>query len=465
MDIGYVIAMINKEFPNAYECELYRLSYEVMRKKSEPAEEVRERNIREDADFIRCYKPHAVFISIENILWSKVFAFGRAVKIAEKLREYSPDAFIALQSFKMLPEEITAVLERDIFDCVISGSFEKYLRNFEEIISKKPVPGIYYPENQENGIPDEQSCSACANKELDESPDNLDDLPSPYLNHVFDNFIQMNQLRYNHSFRAFLVSSRGCSYGCYYCFRSVKHEKVRYFSAQRFYDEMEYLLNSFGVRRFFVLDDAFLYSKERLREFVKEFQKRSALNPGLEHINIFVMARPETIDEEVVEILSKLKISFIQIGLQTINPAIQHYMNRAVKPDYFMDINKWIKKYDIRMSLDIIVGLPNDSIDWLKKTLLYALSLKPNSLQIKQFYLNQSTLFHVNREKYGIETEQRQKGFETPYVIKANGIDEAYHKEANEFILKQVELHPDIIWKYLGHNGKFISPELFPRTD
>jgi anaerobic magnesium-protoporphyrin IX monomethyl ester cyclase len=140
-----------------------------------------------------------------------------------------------------------------------------------EILEKKFVSGVQYQKISypKNGLADGLERKSC------NSSDNLDTIPSPYLDHVFDNYIQACQMRRDGHFRAFLVSSRGCSFGCYYCFRSVKFEKVRYFSVKRFYDELEYLFNNFKVQRFFVLDDAFLYSKQRLKEFAEEFKKRA----------------------------------------------------------------------------------------------------------------------------------------------------------------------------------------------
>jgi coproporphyrinogen III oxidase-like Fe-S oxidoreductase len=248
----------------------------------------------------------------------------------------------------------------------------------------------------------------------------------------------------------------------------VKFEKVRHFSATRFYDEIEYLLKRFGIFRFFVLDDAFLLSKRRLQELKDEFLRRCETNPKLKTITFFVMARPESIDRDIVEFMADLRVRVLQIGLQTINPDIQHYMGRPIDVTRFREIKGWLDEFKISLQLDVILGLPNDTIEWMNKTLEYTTSLKPMRIQLKQFYLNPFTLFHVDRDKYGIVTDSDRDvfdyDFDAPYVVSANGIDQAYFEETSAFIRSQIEKHPEIHWKYLARKERFVSQAYYPRA-
>jgi coproporphyrinogen III oxidase-like Fe-S oxidoreductase len=224
---------------------------------------------------------------------------------------------------------------------------------------------------------------------------------------------------------------------------------------------MEYLASRFLISRFFVLDDAFLYSKRRLSEFAAEFRSRIERNPRMSQVRLFVMARPETIDEEVIDILATLNVICIQIGLQTVNPALQHYMKRTVDTLHFHRIRTWMAKHDMKLQLDIVVGLPGDTADWMKETLRFALLLSPFSMQIKQFYLNPNTLFHVDRKEYGIEIDTDRVDFDAPYVIQANGINERYFEETNAFIMEQINDHPQVLWKYLSKKQRFLSGQFY----
>lgn len=458
-DIGYVLAIINQERLNAYDFDVVELNY-CRSKTKENEDDYDIKNIRIDVDLIEYHKPDAVFIFLENVLWSKVFALGRSRKIIKEIRSRQSKVFIGLQSYKINTSQISSVLDNNSADCVITGDPETVFSYLDEMLEKKFLPGVEYKNNNypKGGLIkllesfEKKSCNIT---------DELDTIPSPYLNHIFDNHIQVNQKKYGGQFRAFLVSSRGCSFGCYYCFRSTKFEKVRYFSVARFYNELEYLFTIFAVRKFFILDDAFLCSVERLKEFETEFRCRLVINPDLENIELFIMARPEEINEEVVRILSFMKVKTIQIGLQTVNPALQHYMRRGVDVLYFKNIKEWLQKYDIKLYLDIVVGLPGDSVAWMSETLRYALLLDPIFLQIKQFYLNPSTLFDFNQLAYGIEIDQKETDFNAPYVIKAKNIDDGYFEGTNNFILEQIKNNPSISWRYLSKKASFLSTDVF----
>jgi radical SAM superfamily enzyme YgiQ (UPF0313 family) len=234
-------------------------------------------------------------------------------------------------------------LDENYVSCVIVDNPETVFLQLDDILSKKAIEGVKYKNETLSQNEEINKKLICAKKLSDNIENNLDSIPSPYLNHIFDNYIQTAQLLYGNKFRAFLVSSRGCNFRCYYCSRSVKFEKVQYFSVERFYDEMEYLFNFFKVRNFFVLDNTFIHSRKRLEDFEKEFERRIVKNPDLMKISLFIMNRPETIDEETVKILKQINVKFIQIGLQTINPRLQLYMRRNLDVIYFQKISNWLK--------------------------------------------------------------------------------------------------------------------------
>lgn len=458
IDFGYIVAALNQAGVTGYEFEFLRLTHQRSRGDTAEARASNTRGVvSADLDSILSTKPDAVFISLESMVWSKVFALGRASRIARELRKKSPSVFIGLHSYKIQRSQSSPMLESGVVDCVISGNHESAYLEIAHILAKKHVAGVTY-----KIAPEVPLSRATMHKGGCSTKDNLDKVPSPYLEHVFDDFLRKKQEEKGGNFRAFIVSSRGCSFGCFYCFRSVKFEKVRYFSVGRFYDEMEYLFDNFGVWRYFVLDDAFLYSKKRLREFAGEFARRVERNPGLNKVVLNVMARPETIDEEVVDILSKLGVGYLQIGLQTINPDLSHYMKRAVETGYFTEISGWLKSKNIKLHLDVVVGLPGDSVVWMNKTIDFALALGPYTMQVKQFYLNPNTLFQVNSSDYEIVVDSDDSAFDAPYVTRARGIDDDYFEATNSHIMSRINSNPDIRWKYLTKRQRFLSPGFYP---
>lgn len=453
VDIGCIVALLEQKFPGKYACEILQLDYRL--DTYARMEALREHDVNRSVDLIGYHRPTAVFIFCESILWSKVNAFWRASSIAEELKRRQPDLFVGLQSYRAQKPQIDEVFAKGSVDCVVMGDAERSFLRIADLLASRSVLGTIYRNPDKIAAPD-QGDAAC-------SPSgSLDGVPSPYLHHIFDNYLQANQARKGGMFRAFLASSRGCGFKCEYCFRSIKFEKVRYFKAQRFYDEMEYLFVNFGIRRFFVLDDAFLCSRQRLQEFRDEFHARIARHPGMSEIRMFIMTRPEMIaDEETIRLLADIGVDTIQIGLQTIHPDLQSYMNRSIELLRFKRISDWMQKHRVRLHLDLIVGLPGDSIEWMKETLRFALLLDPYSLQIKQFYLNTDTLLFRKKDLLDIRIEGGKPDFETPFVTGAKGIDAEYLDEADRFIMRQAAEFPDIKWKYVAARRVFVSEGIY----
>jgi len=464
-DIGYIIAILKEKHNVNYDFEIIQLNYSLRGNEVDFDTEKKRQEffIQKDVDLIEYHNPDAVFIFIENVLWSKVFALGRAKKIIYELRKRKSELFIGLQSWRIQNNQINILLGEGYADCVIVGDPESIFLCMDQLLLKEYIPGVRYKENTyiRKNL---KAYIGNIDSTLNHSFNTLDHIPSPYLSHVFDNHIQTLQHIFGEQTRAFLVSSRGCRFGCYYCFRSTKFEKIRYFSPQRFYDELEYLFNTFHIKYFFVLDDAFLYSRKRLEEFEQEFKKRIVRNPGLSMISLSIMARPETVNEEIIKILKILRVDSIQFGLQTVNPDIQHYMRRKIDIIYFKSISKWMKKYEMRLFLDIVVGLPGDSIEWCKETLRFALLLDPYFLQVKQMYLVPNTLFYVKQKEYDILTEAVERDFNTPYLVRAKNIDENYFNETNSFIMNQIKENTHINWKYIANKDVFFTAEHFDQS-
>lgn len=457
LDLGYIVAIARQKMVEDYSFLIHPLSHVFESKKN--TIDLQYDSILEDVDKIAALKPKAVFIFLESVLWSRVYAFGRAKKIACILKARCPNVFIGIQSYKIYEKHIDDLFSLKMIDAVILSNPENSFLFLKKILAKEEVGGVIY-ENSLDFYKKKQKISNFLGQGLfqDKGVKKFDKIPSPYLQHIFDDFLIKKQKESKGEFVSFITSSRGCCYGCYYCYRSIKFEKVGFFSIKRFYDEIEYLHSKFRINRFFILDDAFLCSKEKLYNLVLEFKKRKEKNESLANIKLFIMSRPEPIDDEIVDLLAKLNVLWVQIGLQTIKPDLQIYMNRKMSLLYFKKIAGLFEKYNIKLHLDIIVGLPNDAIEFLEETIDFAIGLNPKSIQVKQFYLNPSTRFFADKKKYGIEIEDEERDFDVPFVARCKGkVDEKYHKTAQEYIYDMAIRNSKIGWKIRLKSMSYMS--------
>jgi len=480
LDLGYVLAKIEEESSKNFTSPLNSFHFQFtpinfihnslertdgFKKAAEKfcLENEKKRVVR----LVEKEKPAAIFFFLDNVLWSGFWGLNGALEIVKEIRksqkEELKNIFIGFQSYKITGEVMKKVFDLELIDCWVGENPALSFFKTDKILKKEKVANVYYHFNQED-FRQEKEARLQRRINLINQKGHIDDFideqfPSPYLTGTMDSFF--------HSLKniksAYLYSSFGCVFGCYYCFRSIKFSKLQLFSPKRFYDEIEYIVSKFGIHRFSVLDDFFITSEERLRQFVDEFEKRKKKNKKLKEVELFIMARIENFtSQKIAQLLKKINVWDIQIGLQTINPKLEKYMRRK-EGSYrkLVEIAKWLKEAGIYFKLDIIAGLPGDDIDYFKKTVDFGLSLKPSFIQVKQLYLNPGTLFHLKRDEFGIEDEgflsSRYK-FGVPFVLgsnKENRIGRKYFKEAFEYVMDKFEKEEKMGFKILL-NGKTI---------
>ena len=438
LDVGYIIASIKDKHPN--------FTYEILEMSFTGKNDDSETSVENDVNLIKSHNAETIFFFLDNIALSGGYALIRAKKIAGRLKEDCPGIKIGFQSYKISEKESREIYEGGLADFVIRGNPMHFFQHLDD--------NLFGETRRHKG--------RAADFETDgdrEENSNFLVSPSPYLNGTFDKFLARKQIEFRGNFKAYIYSSVGCPFKCHYCFRGTKSDKIHFSSAIRFYDELEYLFNNFGIRRFMLLDDVFIITRERLEEFMEEFQKRKERNPGLENISLTAMIRPELVSENFIPLLKKINIKWLKLGLQTINPRLQHYMRRGISVEKLRSIMQSITRNGIGLYLDVIMGLPNDTLEYFKKTIDYALELKPNGIQVIQFRLNPGTHFYLHRKQYGIVTEKAEKEFSAPFVCEAaGGVNDEYFTGAVEYVTKNINEFPAMKWRLESLLKKYISP-------
>jgi tRNA A37 methylthiotransferase MiaB len=477
LDIGYVLAKIKAAANEGDACR-EDFQIEIVPVYFDPQHRSKNKTVKKFSDksetekivrLLKEHRPLASFFFLDNVLWSGFWGIGRAVDVISSIRrqEDLEDFFIGFQSHKITEKSARKIFDLNIIDCWIGEHPEESFLCIEEIIKKKKMSNVYYNILEGNfdggsvGLQKRafQPSDFYNSNQKSEFIDNSS--PSPYLDDSLKEFL--SQVKNIEKFNCFLYSSFGCVFGCYYCFRSVKFENLRLFSPQRFFDEIEYLVNNFGFLNFTVLDDFFIISALRLEELVLEFEKRKKNNSKLAKIKLNVMSRIETLDSpEVVRCLKKINVVKIQIGLQTVNPKLDLYMRREKRTALKLKlIKEWLDKEGILCSIDIIAGLPNDDLGYFKKTVDFAVKLKPSFIQIKQLYVNPNTFFYFKKKEYGIITEScLDEKFSAEFALQGNFLEKDYYPRALNYSKRIAEKNSEIGFKVVFQNEAFLRKAL-----
>lgn len=133
----------------------------------------------------------------------------------------------------------------------------------------------------------------------------------------------------------------------------------------------------------------------RLLEAIeKAFPKRSKT------FEFTVEANPESVSSDLLRILKDGGVNRISLGVQTFSPRLLKEIGRAHGIEEIIRSIEWIKKAEIpNLSLDLMFGLPRQTIVDIEDTLKYVLALEPQHLSCYSLKIEEGTRFyHLDRK-------------------------------------------------------------------
>jgi anaerobic magnesium-protoporphyrin IX monomethyl ester cyclase len=209
----------------------------------------------------------------------------------------------------------------------------------------------------------------------------LDDLPFPAYEKLvgYPEAYKLPIFNYPTSPNSSCISSRGCPYSCSYCDRSVFMKSFRFNSAQYLYEHLKYLKERFGVRHINFYDDQFTFNRKRVEEFTSKVIDNSL------GMTFNCAVRAEHIDYELLKQMKAAGCWMVSLGIETgdENLLSQHRQNANL--EMLADKIRLIKKAGIRTKGLLMMGLPGESEQSIKKSMDYVFSLPIDDFNLTKF--------------------------------------------------------------------------------
>jgi radical SAM superfamily enzyme YgiQ (UPF0313 family) len=200
--------------------------------------------------------------------------------------------------------------------------------------------------------------------------------------------------------------SRGCPFRCAYCYESKGTQGSRPFPMERIEAELELFVRS-DVRYAFVLDPTFDADPKRAAALLDLLRRKA---PG---IRWKFEVRAELLDKELVRRFAALDCG-LQIGLQSVNAATLATVGRpGFDRKEFARKAAMLDRAGICFGIDLIYGLPGDSLDDFREGLDFALGLGPNHLDLFPLALLPGTELADKAGELGLEADPRP-----PYLVR-----------------------------------------------
>lgn len=175
-----------------------------------------------------------------------------------------------------------------------------------------------------------------------------------------------------------------------------------------------------------------------------------------EDVEITIEVNPGTVNEEKLKDYISFGINRISIGLQSTENRLLEQIGRIHSYEEFLKTYNLAKKVGFKnTNVDLMLGLPNQSLEDIKKSLREIISLAPNHISIYSLILEEGTKLEEmikNNELQMIDEElERKMYWETKKILEEKGYK---HYEISNFAKSGFESRHNLdCWhqkEYLG---------------
>jgi len=260
-------------------------------------------------------------------------------------------------------------LEKSSFDAICIGEGEWAIKEFLKNPFSKSAPNFWF-----------KTSEGVVKNPVQDLIRDIDEIPFPDRELVFK-YPEIRDGPIKH-----FIASRGCPYNCSYCFNesysqiySGKGKRVRFRSVDNLLKEIKEVVDLSPTRFVYFQDDTFILDSE----WIKEFSEKYPIEIGLP---FHCHTRANLVSEEIVSNLKKAGCYSVHIAAESGNEEVRkEILNRHMSNEEIISAVELLKKYDIKIMMQNILGLPNTTLENDFETLELNIKCQPDYAWVSIF--------------------------------------------------------------------------------
>lgn len=170
---------------------------------------------------------------------------------------------------------------------------------------------------------------------------------------------------------AVLYTSLGCPFDCSFCCINALFGKhmIRYRSLDKVMEELDFLVNTYGIKNIKIIDEMFALNEKRIIAFCDMIIERNY------DLNMWAYARVNTVSEKMLSKMKQAGINWVAYGFESgsqrvISDVTKGYNMAQVEKVVDMTYNQ-----GMHICANFIFGLPEDDFDSMNETLKLMLDI------------------------------------------------------------------------------------------
>ena len=310
-------------------------------------------------DNLRTYLDENKFDVVVVSLIAGYYQYQKMKNLSKAINNSKNRPFYIMGGYGPTPEP-EFFLKKSGCDVVCMGEGEitiaKLMDAIENKTSLKKVPGIAWIEDEK----------------LQQTPraplvDHLDSLPPiPYEKFPMHYYRMLRMPKASATDFCFpLMSARGCSFKCTFCYRMDPGYRMR--TPEPLLDEIEMLYKDYGITFIAFQDDLLMSSVEHTEAVCLEFLKRDL--PVRWNCN----GRLNYCSEELLQLMKDAGCCFINYGIESMDQKVLNNMKKGLRPEMIIRGIEDTLKVGISPGLNFIFGNKGDNKKTIKSTVDFML--------------------------------------------------------------------------------------------
>jgi radical SAM superfamily enzyme YgiQ (UPF0313 family) len=273
------------------------------------------------------------------------------ISVAEQVRLYNPNIPIVWGGIHptLMPEQ---TMESSLVDYVIRGegeeSFPQLIKALQTGIDLNTVPGLVY----------KQDDKICLNEK------------SPFINFNNYNNLPYNLLslsKYQTSTRMEYQSSRGCPYGCLFCYnRDFNKFKWRAKDAKIVLDEIQEIKEQFNPTYLTIEDDEFFINKERAKQIMQGMVDRKLNFLWKTSIRIDTI---NSYDNDMLDLFDKSGFMEFATGAESGSNSTLSLIKKQINRDEILASARKLQQITTTPQYSFMTGFPGETVQDLRETI------------------------------------------------------------------------------------------------
>ncbi len=175
--------------------------------------------------------------------------------------------------------------------------------------------------------------------------------------------------------RICVETQRGCVFRCSFCFYNKDLSiRNRRFDLDRVKGEIAYWLDR-DIRELYLMDPVFNLNAARAKEICRFIAERNH-----RRIPIHSEVWAEFIDDEMAALMKAANFVYLEVGLQTTDETALHVVERRLKMQPFLNGIRALREHGLPYELQLIAGLPSDTVESFCTSIDFAARLDPDHL-------------------------------------------------------------------------------------